>query len=249
MRQGREETLKVFMDRFNQIARHVRNVDQKLIIGALTIALRPGPFVDFLYTEEPQTLAEFQNRATRFIRIEEGRAFQQAPLPLARSNRGRKDGGRMLGRNDGASDQRHRDLPRVPQYVHYMPLNAPRARVMEEALIADLLTLTQSPTPKGADGRKHCQYHQNFGYTTEDCTTLKDKLENLIQEGHLRRYVQDKGRSPLGGARRPPKRSNHPQRDDRRSRSRSRKRPLQGIINTISGGFAGRGPSASVRKR
>ncbi|XP_052724090.1 uncharacterized protein LOC128193934 [Vigna angularis] len=152
------------------------------------------------------------------------------------------------------NDQRHRDLPRTPQYVHYTPLNAPRARVMEEALRADLLTLTQSPTPKGADGRKHCQYHQNLGHTTEDCITLKDKLESLIQAGHLRGYVQGKRPSPIGCFGRPSKRSNHFKRDDRqkkdrRSRSRSREQPLRGVINTISGGFAGGGPSTSTRKR
>ncbi|XP_017405964.1 uncharacterized protein LOC108319367 [Vigna angularis] len=125
---------------------------------------------------------------------------------------------------------------------------------MEEALRADLLTLTHSPTPKRADGRKHCQYHQNLGYTTEDCITLKDKLEILIQAGHLRRYVHDKRRSPLGDAKRPPKRNNYSRMDNwpkknRSSRSRSRERPLRGVINTISGGFAGGGPSASARKR
>lgn len=36
---------------------------------------------------------------------------------------------------------------------------------------------------------------------------------------------------------------------DRRSRNKSRERPLRGVINTISRGFAGGGPSSSARKR
>ncbi|XP_014503045.1 uncharacterized protein LOC106763360 [Vigna radiata var. radiata] len=74
IRQGREETLKGFMERFNRMARQVRNVDQKLIVSALTTALRPEPFVDYLYAEEPQRMANLQHKLASFIRIEEGRA-------------------------------------------------------------------------------------------------------------------------------------------------------------------------------
>lgn len=77
MRQGKEKTLKCFMDRFNRTARQVRNADQRLIVSALTTDLRPGPFVDYLYDEEPQTMAELQNKLASFIRIEEGRAYQR----------------------------------------------------------------------------------------------------------------------------------------------------------------------------
>lgn len=124
---------------------------------------------------------------------------------------------------------------------------------MEEALRADLLTVTRSPTPRGVDERKHYQYHQNMGHTTEDCITLKDKLESLVQAGHLRKFVQDCRRSAPSGGGRPPRRNSNqsegnPLVADQRSRSRSRERPLRGVINTISGRFAGRGPSFATRK-
>ncbi|XP_014492201.1 uncharacterized protein LOC106754662 [Vigna radiata var. radiata] len=116
---------------------------------------------------------------------------------------------------------------------------------MEEALRADLLTITRSLTPRGVDERKHCRYHQNMGHTTEDCITLKDKLESLVQAGHLREFVCSGGR--------PPRRNNldrgKPPPTEQRSRSRNRERPLRGVINMISRGFAGGGPSFAVRKR
>lgn len=40
MRQGRDKSLKMFMDRFNKTTRQVRNADQRLIVSALTMALR-----------------------------------------------------------------------------------------------------------------------------------------------------------------------------------------------------------------
>ncbi|XP_014511505.1 uncharacterized protein LOC106770195 [Vigna radiata var. radiata] len=76
MKQGREESLKGFMERFNRTARQVRNVDQRLIVSALTTALTPGPFVDYLYEEEPQSMGELQHKLAGFIRIEEGRSYR-----------------------------------------------------------------------------------------------------------------------------------------------------------------------------
>ncbi|XP_017416506.1 uncharacterized protein LOC108327298 [Vigna angularis] len=109
------------------------------------------------------------------------------------------------------------------------------------------------PTPSGADGSKHYTYDKNMGHTTEECVTLKDKIEELIRVGQLKKYVRvDRPKAP---AERPnPRkayrhdrsrndRTDRPRSERRRSRSRSknRDRPLRGHINTISGGFAGGG--------
>ncbi|XP_014523999.1 uncharacterized protein LOC106780252 [Vigna radiata var. radiata] len=113
------------------------------------------------------------------------------------------------------------------------------------------MVVVQIPTPIGADENKYCRYHQNRGHTTEDCVTLKDKLETLVQAGHLQRFVQRRGSSSR--TRRPPvqqdplKRRSQ-QRTDR-SRSRSADRTVRGVINTILGGFAGGGSTSAARKR
>lgn len=98
---------------------------------------------------------ELQNRAVSFIRVEEGHDFQRGQreevVQMAKSNRGIRDERRAFRREEGGIEKKSADLPKVPQYVHYTPLNAPRVRVMEKALRADLWTLTQSPTSRGAD--------------------------------------------------------------------------------------------------
>ncbi|XP_022634739.1 uncharacterized protein LOC106756924 [Vigna radiata var. radiata] len=152
MRQGRDESLKLFMDRFNRTARQVRNADQRLIVSALTTTLRPGPFCDYLHAEEPQSMDELQNRLASFIRIEEGRAHQRGREEgesTARTVRGGAE--HPFGRKDRAVGPRGRDQNRMQRYVHHTPLNAPRARVLEEALRADLMAVVQIPTPAGAD--------------------------------------------------------------------------------------------------
>ncbi|XP_014515666.1 uncharacterized protein LOC106773495 [Vigna radiata var. radiata] len=155
-----------------------------------------------------------------------------------------------FGRRDRGVGSRSRDQNRMQRYVHHTPLNAPRTRVLEEALRADLIAVVQIPTPAGVDKSKYCRYHQNRGHTTEDCVTLKDKLEALVQAGHLQRFVQRRGslgRTRPSLTRRDPQVRNQQRAD--RSRSRSTERVVRGVINTISGGFAGGGSTSAARKR
>lgn len=191
------------MDRFNRTARQVRNADQRLIVGALTATLRPGPFFDYLHAEQPQSMEELQDRLASFIRIEEGQAHQRGREEGDSQSKGNRERvmKQPVGRVDRGTERRWGNPSRVQQYVHHTPLNLPRARVLEEALRADLMTTVQAPTPFGVDESKYCRYHQNRGHSTEDYVTLKDKLETLVQEGHLRRFVQRPSRPPSRGNR------------------------------------------------
>jgi hypothetical protein len=38
------------------------------------------------------------------------------------------------------------------------------------------------------DKGKYCRFHRSHGHVTEDCVHLKDAVEILIHQGHLRRY-------------------------------------------------------------
>ena len=141
-----------------------------------------------------------------------------------------------------------------------------RARILEEALNTDLITAPRrAPTPPNANTTKHCRYHQNYGHTTEECFTLKDKIEELIQVGHLRRFVKREGggfssRGEREKCYEQPRRTSgyreregegtrkgaEPKKDYERDR---RERPLRGIINYILGGFVGGGATTSARKK
>ncbi|XP_014522255.1 uncharacterized protein LOC106778781 [Vigna radiata var. radiata] len=257
MKQGREESLKGFMERFNRTARQVRNVDQRLIVSALTTALRPGPFVDYLYEEEPQSMGELQHKLAGFIRIEEGRSYRsdqgEEGVTREKSGRDRRGEKRPVGGEHRMTVKRGAEIQRAQQYFHHTPLSAPRVRVLEEALRANLLTVARSPTPRGADESKHCRYHQNMGHSTEDCVALRDKLESLVQAGHLREFVRRENPNPREtpgrhGGRLPVGQRVQPT-AERTEGGGSGERPLRGVINTISDGFAGGGASSAARKR
>ncbi|XP_047165756.1 uncharacterized protein LOC124834962 [Vigna umbellata] len=252
IKQEKGESLRAFMDRFNRTARQVKGVGKKFTISTLATALRPSQFADNLFAEPPLTLDELQERAARFIRIEEMRAVQRRQQEQGTSaGQEKKEGKKPFVPSERPKGQKFRDGPKGGRYERYTPLNAPRARVLEEALSADLLKVRPSKSSPKADGTKHCTYHLNIGHSTEECTVLKDKVEELIRAGHLRRFVKEER-----GTRSSPRRTRverNDRREDRRpdrrrSKSRSHDRSLRGTINTISGGFVG-GASASARKR
>ncbi|XP_014511822.1 uncharacterized protein LOC106770532 [Vigna radiata var. radiata] len=285
LKQGKEEPLKDFMDRFQKTVRRVKGLSTELALQHVMPGLRPGPFKDSVCRNPPRSMEELRQRTADEIRVEDMKQSYRNELQEAKAEKeSRRDN--QGGRSGG---NKTRDGPRNPRFPQYTQLNAPRARILQESLSTHVMQVPQQrPTPPGADNSKHCLYHQNMGHNTEDCVTLKDKIEEMIRAGLLQQYVkghrpaEDRAEGekrgyvrqsyPRGGEKRaytrsPPRSERNHRSSDcynewyagnrrdegRRSRSRSqdraRNRPLRGVINTISGGFAGGGQSSSARKR
>ncbi|XP_017416493.1 uncharacterized protein LOC108327283 [Vigna angularis] len=230
-KQEKGETLKAFMKRYTETARRVREVDQSFIINNLPSCMRPGYFAEKLYARPPKTMEELQDRTTEFIRMEEMRLTQKKRQQEREAGGSGKDGKRPFGNND-----KNKEFPRPFKFHHYTTLNTPRAKVLEEACRAELITPLRKPSPRNADKRRNCRYHQNHGHDTEDCITVKNEIESLIRAGHLQRYVKEARYDPpeKGYARRNPDLSSR--KDERRhgysrSPSRSRERSVRGVIN------------------
>ena len=98
----------------------------------------------------------------------------------------------MIERESGPMVRRAREEFRSRKFQQYTPLNANRARVLQEAMAAEIIPPPRKArTPERADHTKHCEYHKNHGHHTEECIGLKDRIEELIQEGQLKRFVQE----------------------------------------------------------
>jgi len=132
--------------------------------------------------------------------------------------------------------------------------------VLEEALSADLMpTPRKAATSRIADTSKHCRFHQNYGHTTKECLALMDRIEELIQAGHLRQFVRNQFRT-VRRQRSPERRES---RGDLKRKTEERTRTpcptssqppgpstcVKGVINTIAGRFASGGSSASAIKK
>lgn len=58
------------------------------------------------------------------------------------------------------------------------------------------------PLPLNVKSTKHSKYHYNYWHTIDECDALKDKIEELIQEGHLWHFVrgyEKEGHVVVGG--------------------------------------------------
>ena len=171
IRQG-SESLRTFMDRFNQVTLQIRNLNSEVALHHMVTALRPGPFADSLCKKLTLNMNEMRVRTTKFMRLEELRDFggQMKEEPYA-------DKVRIREKHSFPPLPPRLKEVRIPRYSNYTPLNANRGQILEEALSADLLpTPRKAATPRNADTSKHCCYHQNYGHTTEECLALKDKI-------------------------------------------------------------------------
>ncbi|XP_014503280.1 uncharacterized protein LOC106763627 [Vigna radiata var. radiata] len=188
LKQGKEEPLKAFMDRFQRTVSRVKGLSTELALQHVMPGLRPRPFKDSVCRNPPSSMEELRQRTDDEIRVEGMKQSYQKELQEAKS---KKQEGRRDGQGGRPGSGKAKEGPRNPRFPQYTQLNAPRARILQESLSTQIMQVPQQrPTPPGADNSKHCLYHQNMGHNTEDCMTLKDKIEEMIRSGLLQQYVK-----------------------------------------------------------
>ncbi|XP_027911679.1 uncharacterized protein LOC114170401 [Vigna unguiculata] len=260
IRQEDGESLRSYLDRYNCMSVKIKDLSDEIARHHFSYGLQSqsGVFADKISRKKPKTMDEMRERATKFIQMEDMQEFRV-------KKRAKEDATSQKSAPRPSKPLARPNEKRTPKFTTYTHLAVPRAKILQEAFSADSLpaSIKKPPSPD-ADGSKHCQYHRTICHTTEECHTLRDKIEELIRQGHLKKYIQQDRpqRSPIGNrslARRQAharwekrqeserdrrrRESSRAHRSLRRSRSRSRDKPLRGYINTISGGFAGGGSS------
>ncbi|XP_027332490.1 uncharacterized protein LOC113847525 [Abrus precatorius] len=257
IRQEKGESLRAFMERFGKVTFSIHNLEPAVAMHHLTTALKPGPFVNSIRKKSPVDLDELRSRAAKYMQMEELSEYRNQVRMDQGSNSKNTDRREAFKARQG--NERRNELERPPLGPKY-PTNW--SKVLDQALATEILRmLRRANTSLRADKSKYCRYHQNRGHTTEECTTLKHKIEELIKEGHLKDFVQT---NPIGQIKRGrdqytelPRRSDDKRFERQRSRSREpparrydeREKYPKRVINTIAGGFAGEGPIHSARKR
>ncbi|MCH96245.1 gag-pol polyprotein, partial [Trifolium medium] len=93
---------------------------------------------------------------------------------------------------------KHRE-PRGPpsMFSSYTPLISSREHILSECAASEfrqggIKFPKQVPAKPHQDTSKWCRYHKAHGHVTEECIHLKDAIEILIRDGHLKRFVQKK---------------------------------------------------------
>ncbi|XP_019432841.1 PREDICTED: uncharacterized protein LOC109339779 [Lupinus angustifolius] len=243
--QGSNEPIRAYLDRFNTEAMKVRTLSPEVAVHVLVMELQEGRFRTELAKYTDLTMEDLCSKAQQFINLEETHHIHTHTEPQIRHP------------SRETKRPRLHDLPSLTKkakYSTYTPLNASRSRILqEEVLSTHLVQLPRSrPTKPGPqDQSKYCDYHSMFGHLTNDCTQLRDTIEDLIQAGHLQRFIAgleqqpSRRRSPPQFQQRRP--TPRPQADRHRADNRRPRSPVD--INTISGGFAAGGTSRTAQKK
>ena len=91
--------------------------------------------------------------------------------------------------------QPHQLQPDKPKR-QFTTLNVPLPQALQQLLRLNLVTRKNPPknpnrTPSRYDPNAHYAYHSDSpGHATEDCWTLKNKIQDLIEEGAME-FTQD----------------------------------------------------------
>uniref|UniRef100_A0A151UDX0 Retrotransposon gag domain-containing protein n=1 Tax=Cajanus cajan TaxID=3821 RepID=A0A151UDX0_CAJCA len=223
IRQEKKEPLRTFMERFGKMTLFIRDLDLAVAMHHLTTALRPGPFVNSLCKKPPRDLDDPRQRATKYMQMEELAEFRSQNRPdlfLAK-----KESDKELPRPRPRDTTDREKNNRGPRYMKYTPLNTSRAKVLEQALATEVLVVPRrAMTPPHADTSKACQFHRNRGHTTEKCSALRDRIEDLVKAGHLQNFVRGDNRRNNYRTGREEGRKENRDREPHRNRSREHSR-------------------------
>ncbi|XP_025703470.1 uncharacterized protein [Arachis hypogaea] len=234
IKQGAQESLKDYITRFKKVAMRIPDLHPEVHLHAIKSGLRPGKFQETIAVTKPKTLAEFREKAKGQIDVEELRQARKTERSATNKD------------DDKPRDSRKAFKP-VPRYDSYTKFNTKRDDIIKEILNSKLIKPPRKagnyPESKGVDRSKYCTFHQKHGHTTDECVIAKDLLERLARQGHLDKFIagqMQKNTSPT------------PDTSAAGTSSKGKdKAPAQprGVINCISGGYAGGGHTSSARKR
>ncbi|XP_017420383.1 uncharacterized protein LOC108330406 [Vigna angularis] len=107
LKQGKDETLRTFMDRYQKTVRRVKSLTPELALHYVLPALKPGPFKDSVCRRAPKTMEELRERAADEIRVEEMKLSYKKENQEARGERA--DNGKSNPSAGKPSGSRHRE--------------------------------------------------------------------------------------------------------------------------------------------
>lgn len=92
--------------------------------------------------------------------------------------------------NNGNQDPQDNQVPRFYEYTPTTVLVGKIYNENEHLKIFTILPNIRTPVNRH-DNSKYCRYCRDVGHTTDECWVLKDKVERLIRQEQLRKYVRD----------------------------------------------------------
>ena len=215
VKQGSQESLKSYVQRFNAESLKIDIPDEKFAITAFIAGLGvQSKDLMFSISKNPQaSMAEVLAKAEKYINGEEaliskkessstpkdrsGTDKRRGRSPKRQSDRERspkKDGERSSKRRGNLRD--HLGPPQLERQRRYSPqrftpLIASVSQVLREVRNEQFLRwptqMKSDPTTR--DNTRYFEFHRDYGHCTDDCIQLRKEIEYLIRRGYLRRFI------------------------------------------------------------
>ncbi|KAK3011492.1 hypothetical protein RJ639_012497 [Escallonia herrerae] len=236
--QEKNECLSHYLGRFNAATLEIDNLDESVKYTAFLRGLRPTSKFAFAVNKSPPgSMSALLDKANKYIQAEEYLEMHKGHRNGNEQEQGRRSREDSLGgiRNFKRSKRNER-RPREPlDMKNLTPLNTRPSQILHEIRDNEILDRPDRmrSAPSKRDRSLWCQFHNDYGHTTNNCELLKREIEALIKRGHLKKYI----------ARRDDRREETPVVEGREERQEN-----AGTINTISGGIAAGGSSRRGRK-
>jgi hypothetical protein len=193
MRQGPKESLGDYIWRFNQEKLDTESALDDFIYSAIFQGLKKdGHLMAELALKPPKDLHAFMIKVDRYINQEEMLwAFlgpQERPLEPSSSEKPRKKKSLMVQDN---SPSDYKTVRKNFGDYKWTPLNATITEVMmaieNDPAFQRPKPLLGVPPSRLAD--KYCVFHDCYGHLTEQCISLRQLIENFIENGKLVRFL------------------------------------------------------------
>ena len=215
VKQGSQESLKSYVQRFNAESLKIDVPDEKFAITAFIAGLgvqSKDPM--FSISKNPQaSMAKVLAKAEKYINGEEALISKRESSSTrkekgatdkrqGRSPRKRSDQEKSPRKDRELSPKRRgnlKDRLGPPQFERrrryspqrFTPLTASVSQVLHEVRNEQFLIWpTQMKSdPATRDNTKYCEFHRDYGHRTDNCIQLKREIEYLIQRGYLRGFI------------------------------------------------------------
>ena len=199
MEQGKNETLRDYLNRFTREALKVPDLDQKVDMMALQQGTSDVHFKRSLAKHPSEDMQMLQERAGKYIKAAES---LRKTIPTSEGNDKKRKGDHDYGhqykypRTERDSDSASKGQ-RGPHFTEYSRLNTPRSqKLMEIEKDRDVRWPKALRTdPEKRNKNLYCRFHKDTGHNTDDCRQLKDEIKFLIRKGKLNKFTKgdDKG--------------------------------------------------------
>ena len=210
-KQGTQESLKSYVQRFNAESLKIDIPDEKFEITAFIAGLgMQSKDLMFSISKNPQaSMAEVLAKAEKYINGEEALISKKESSSTHKEKSGTdKRRGRSPKRQSVRERSPNKDEERSPNRrgnlrerlgppqferrrryssQRFTPLTASVSQVLCEVRNEQFLRWpTQMKSdPSTRDNTKYCEFHRDYGHRTDNCIQLKREIEFLIRHGYL----------------------------------------------------------------